>query len=347
MSFPYSSSSSQQGSLPPINLLFAEVQEREIEQSSSPPVRRPSAWPGFPGPDKNALTNSGHQNREPPPPLQVGRPRSAPFSHNRSPTSPSTFPGAHLRDHRSASDSARRYDDSNMRSHPRPKRESWSDSAEARAAEMGSGRLPPISMTPTGSPHLYPRYPSRPRQRDPACQACAADQQVDERRAATLARGPIPAESPYAHKQQIPTPLPPQLGHTLVTFQPTPSAYPGPGREFGVSMADILAFRPCLKDPDSPVLDNGVDDILLTLEAKGYTTFVQPIAGNCVHRRLSRFNLAYAVASAFDAFFKSFPFNPAGLKAAAIVVRSVEELRLVNLYSRDGRTWRVHVAYVV
>jgi len=168
---------------------------------------------------------------------------------------------------------------------------------------------------------------------------------VDDRRAAVLARGPVLGESSRAHKQQIPTPLPPAHGHIMISFQPTPSAYPG--REFGVSMADILEFRQCLKDPDTPVLDNGVDQVFLTLEAKGYTTFVQTISGNCPHRRISRFNLAYAVASAFDAFLKDFPFNPAGLKAAAIVVRSVAELRLVNLYSRDGRVWRVHVAYVV
>lgn len=170
-------------------------------------------------------------------------------------------------------------------------------------------------MTPTGSPHLYPRYPAR--ERDTTCLACAADQQVDERRAVALARGQPPGPSPYAHKQQIPTPLPPEHGHTLISFQPTPSAYLGPGREFGVSMADILAFRPCLKDPDEYMLGGSLDHdrVFLTLEAKGYTTFVQPIPGNCVHRRISRFNLAYAVASAFDAFLK---------------------VRLVSLASRRG-----------
>ncbi|KAJ6570119.1 hypothetical protein DFH09DRAFT_422089 [Mycena vulgaris] len=201
-------------------------------------------------------------------------------------------------------------------------------------------------MTPTGSPRLYERETPvpRPRQSDP-CHHCDMDQHIEHRRAAALARGPILPESQYAHKQQIPTPLPPAHGHTMIPFQPTPSAHPG--RAFGVSMADILDFRQCLKDPDTPVLNNGIDQVFLTLEAKGYTTFVQTISGNCPHRRISRFNLAYAVASAFDAFLKDFPFNPAGLKAAAIVVRSVAELRLVNLYSRDGRVWRVHVAYVV
>jgi hypothetical protein len=92
------------------------------------------------------------------------------------------------------------------------------------------------------------------------------DQHIEDRRAAVLARGPVLSESPYAHKQQIPTPLPPAHGHTMIPFQPTPSAYPG--RAFGVSMADILDFRQCLKDPDTPVLDNGVDQVFLTLEVR-------------------------------------------------------------------------------
>jgi len=171
------------------------------------------------------------------------------------------------------------------------------------------------------------------------------DQEIEDRRAAAATRPPAFSETDWTQKQQIPTPLPPSHGHTMISFQPTPSSYPG--RAFGVSMADILDFRPCLKEPDAPVLDSGADQVLLTLEAKGYSTFVQSIAGNCPHRRISRFNLAYAVASAYDSFLKDFPFNPAGLKAAAIVVRSVAELRLVNLYSRDGRVWRVHVAYCV
>ncbi|KAJ7086146.1 hypothetical protein B0H15DRAFT_801770 [Mycena belliarum] len=128
------------------------------------------------------------------------------------------------------------------------------------------------------------------------------DLHIEERRAAALARGPIRPESPQAHRQQIPTPLPPSHGHTMIPFQPTSNAYSG--RAFGVSMADILEFRPCLKDPDTPVLDNGVDQVFLTLEAKGYTTFVQTISGNCPHRQISRFNLAYAVASAYRCFLK-------------------------------------------
>ncbi|KAJ7841346.1 hypothetical protein B0H14DRAFT_2586949 [Mycena olivaceomarginata] len=194
-------------------------------------------------------------------------------------------------------------------------------------------------MSTAGSPRLYDREAARPRVRESKCMHCALDREIEDCRAAAAARGPISSESPYAHTQQIPTPLPPIHDTKMIPFQPTSSAYSG--RAFGVSMADILAFRPCLKDPDTPVLDNGVD------QAKGYSTLVQSISGNCSHRQISRFNLAYAVSSAFDSFLKDFPFNPHGLKAAAIVVRSVAELRLVNLYSRDGKVWRVHVAYCV
>ncbi|KAJ7672143.1 hypothetical protein DFH06DRAFT_86778 [Mycena polygramma] len=356
-------------SLPPINVLFAEVLQRQLAQPSTPPVRRPSAWPGFPGPDKNALS-TGYPHASPPPPLQVGR---RPSGSSRPPdalNSPSIFSDVHARDNRSTSDN------SHQRSHfyaqressnaparhdsyaqpvqqpaPfRPRTQSWSEPRPI-PDQRETGRLPPIAMTPVGSPALYDREAPRPRetprlqQRDPACHHCTFDREIEDRRAAAIARGPIPSESPYARQQQIPTPLPPAHGHTMIPFQPTSSAFPT--RDFGVSMADILDFRPCLRDPDTPVLENGVEQIFLTLEAKGYSTFVKSISGNCPHRRISRFNLAYAVASAFDAFLKDFPFNPANLKAAAIVVRSVAELRLVNLYSRDGRVWKVHVAYCV
>jgi hypothetical protein len=237
-------------------------------------------------------------------------------------------------------------------------------------------------MTPAGSPRLYDREASRPRQRDLACQHCALDRDIEGRRAAATARGPISSESPYAHKQQIPTPLPPSHGHTMIPFQPTPSAYSG--RAFGVSMRDILDFRPCLKDPDTPVLDNGVDQVFLTLEVHTcilcYLTMVSRIYFLHIRRRamlpsssqsretvstgrsralislmpwplrLTHFSKYVILADISDGSIishKDFPFNPAGLKAAAIVVRSVAELRLVNLYSRDGRVWRVHVAYCV
>ncbi|KAJ6468385.1 hypothetical protein C8R45DRAFT_1018530 [Mycena sanguinolenta] len=365
------SNESPKTGLPPIDVLFAEVLQRQLAQPSTPPVRSPSAWPGFPGPDRNALSSSssGYPHASPPPPLQVGRRPSAP-STSRSLnvlSSPSIFPNLHARDSYSTSDNntshqrsllfaeAQEHDSSNHHarrgsyvppSHPpapfRPRPQSWSEPRPAQVEQRETGRLPPIAMATAGSPRLYEREALRPRVREPTCQHCAMDREVEERRAAAATRPPS-SESPT--KQQIPTPLPPAHGHTMIPFQPTSNAYAG--RAFGVSMADILDFRPCLKDPDTPVLDNGLEQVFLTLEAKGYSTFVQSIAGNCAHRQISRFNLAYAVASAFDSFLKDFPFNPSGLKAAAIVVRSVAELRLVNLYSRDGRVWRVHVAYSV
>lgn len=126
-------------------------------------------------------------------------------------------------------------------------------------------------MTPVGSPRVYNRENSQPRQRDLACHHCAMDQHIEGLRATAIARGPVFLESPYDHKQQIPTPLPPAHGHTMIPFQPTSSA--NPGRAFGVSMADILDFRPCLKDPDTPVLDNGVQQVFLTLEVRASLSY--------------------------------------------------------------------------
>ncbi|KAJ7056674.1 hypothetical protein C8F01DRAFT_1154533, partial [Mycena amicta] len=352
-------------SLPPINLLFAEVLQRQLDQPAPPPVRRPSAWPGFPGPDKDALSTFCYAGGCPPP-LQVGRRASAPATAQDPLHSPSIFPTVHSWDSHSTESHKERPSSNSVNkdvrneeyTQPGPsriKRESWSDSAVPHAQRRGdydneSGRLVPISMTPTGSPRVYDRdsprsapLPSRLSARVPSCH-CAIDRQIEEHRAAAIARGGIHLESPYAHKQQIPTPLPPAHGHIMIPFQPTPGAYPG--RSFGVCMADILDFRACLVEPDTPVLDGEAREIYLTLEAKGYSTFVQKISGNCPHRRISRFNLAYIVASEYDTFLREFPFNSTGLKAAAIVVRSVTELRLVNMYSRDGgKVWRVHVAY--
>ncbi|KAJ7220143.1 hypothetical protein GGX14DRAFT_433530, partial [Mycena pura] len=377
---PHSSAKTTEApTLPPINVLFAEVLQRQLVQPATPPVRRPSAWPGFPGPDKDALL-SGYAPGTPPPPLQVGR-RSSVSSTLDVLRSPSIFPTVHAwetRGHSTSSHNPRRLsqpitsvaterDWPNPKSHGQPqqpgpsrtKRQSWSDSAVPRLKPVKDFDIESGSRTPADSPRLDDRArpPSRPR--DASCH-CAIDQQIEDGRAAAIARGTLYSESRYANKQQIPTPLPPAHGHIMIPFQPTPGAYPG--RSFGVCMADILDFRPCLLDPDVPVLDNGVEPVFLTLEAKGYATFVQTIPGNCPHRRMSRFNLAYAVALAFQAFLRAslsllfssiitlrvqdFPFNPAGLKAAAIVVRSIDELRLVNLYSRDGgKVWRVHVAY--
>ncbi|KAJ7638128.1 hypothetical protein B0H17DRAFT_1106230 [Mycena rosella] len=281
---PHSGSpTTESASLPPINILFAEVLQRQLDQPSSPPVRRPSAWPGFPGPDRNALSTSGHPHASPPPPLRLGRRPSGNPPPADALISPSIFTprDRHARDHRPSSGhnshrTSRIYVE--MQESPRPSRRprtaSWSESVASRsqpspeAPRHDTARLPPISMTPTGSPRLYERETprARPRQSDPACHHCTMDHHIDDRRAAALARGPIRPESPYAHKQQIPTPLPPAHGHTMIPFQPTPSAHPG--RAFGVSMADILHFRECLKDPDTPVLDNGIDQVFLTLEVR-------------------------------------------------------------------------------
>ncbi|KAJ7510457.1 hypothetical protein B0H11DRAFT_1190100 [Mycena galericulata] len=165
MSMPYvRTSTSQTASLPPINILFAEVQERQVAQPSTPPVRSPSAWPGFPGPNKNALTNSGYQHASPPPPLQVGRRRSAPSPPPDVLSSPSIFPRLNSRDshsdrssHRTGPRQQERESSHRRASYAQPsqtrsRRESWSDSASSSAqapqtSERDLGRLPPIVLT--------------------------------------------------------------------------------------------------------------------------------------------------------------------------------------------------------
>ncbi|KAJ7284558.1 hypothetical protein C8J57DRAFT_694920 [Mycena rebaudengoi] len=367
------SSTSEAGILPPINVLFAEVLQRQLALPSESPahsVRHPSAWPGFPGPDMTSLLSAktgGHH--DPPPPLQIGRPRSsAPTIIPLESSSTPIFPSSHTREgHLTRVHSSHRLSrrSTETQRHQSPDRDvRWSAAAQtsqpfeqyhpvsqgwARARDPSPPRetsREAASGSSLSSSRPYDRdTPRPPRKSDPGCYDCAMDQHIRDLRAAVRPRGPIFPESTQPRKQQIPTPLPPAHGHTMIPFQPIPSSRSG--RMYGVSMADILDFRHCLQDPDSPVLDNGVSQVLLTLEAKGYPTYVTPVSANCAHRRITRFNLAFGVASAFDTFLREHPFDPSGLKAAATVVRSVTELRLVNLYTRDGRVWRVHVAYVV
>ncbi|KAF7312067.1 hypothetical protein MIND_00218900 [Mycena indigotica] len=328
--------------LPSINLLFAEVLQRQIEQPASPPIRRPSAWPGFVRPcllrvvSTTILSAHGSpvptktpwgfvtrlQTRRLPskldaelrPQLFLNPSTAHPYflrsmlgrvAHPSLPLQMVRvlFMGStrNLYDLASYSPYLPALDFSN-----RPqKRESWSDSVVPLAGDYdsNSGRLVPISMTTTGSPRLYnrdgPRSAPLPSHRVVSCH-CEMDRLIEQHRAV---QGDSHVESPYAHKQQIPTPLPPAHGHIMIAFQPTPATYPG--RSFGVCMADILDFRACLLDPDTPVLEGETEEIYLTLEAKGYSTFMQKISGNCAHRRISRFNLAYRVASEYDTFLKA------------------------------------------
>ncbi|KAJ6630932.1 hypothetical protein B0H10DRAFT_698064 [Mycena sp. CBHHK59/15] len=87
------SSTNESATLPPINILFAEVLQRQLTlPSQSQAVRRPSAWPGLPGPDKDVLRNTGYHHASPPPPLKVGRRSGAPHRSDLL-SSPSIFPG--------------------------------------------------------------------------------------------------------------------------------------------------------------------------------------------------------------------------------------------------------------
>jgi hypothetical protein len=135
-----------------------------------------------------------------------------------------------------------------------------------------------------------------------------------------------PAFSQFAHgiKPQHPTALPQVQG--LITIPFTPKPISNQTVLFGVSLTEILDFRDVLDDPRERVLDNSMNKILLTIEVcglhfpvysqnqprrqhPGYPVVVKQISGNCPHRPVSRFNLAFSVAEAYFSFFKVRPYK--------------------------------------
>ncbi|KAJ7034555.1 hypothetical protein C8F04DRAFT_1101353 [Mycena alexandri] len=359
--------------LPSVNILFDEVRQRERASSHSSNGSRPqSAWSGFPGPDR-ALLGHNTSPRTPLPPLQVGprpvmettppmmqrQPNELRYRHGDSPPPevqaqnsivvipnrmggryaqtpchpngqphapgllPPTFshpasPPRHHRQSRAVTTSP----SSGRHAHP-------SGSNAREAANDASARIFHTLLEAAGNP---------------SCPQCVHDLKIESRRQVAGSHGP--AFSQYAHglKPQHPTALP-QV-HGLVTVPFMPKALNNHQTLYGVSLTEILDFRDVLEEPRDRVLDSSLNKILLTIEHPGYPPVTKQIAGNCPHRPVSRFNLAFSVAEAYFSYFKSHPFNPALVPPNAAVVRSVTQLRLVNLYTTDRTNYRAHLAYV-
>ncbi|KAJ6572172.1 hypothetical protein B0H19DRAFT_679247 [Mycena capillaripes] len=179
---------------------------------------------------------------------------------------------------------------------------------------------------------------------NPSCAQCVHDLKIESRRQVAGSHGPAFSQFAHGLKAQHPTVLPQQQGLIIIPFTPKPIN--GQALSYGVSLTEILDFRDVLEDPRERVLDNSMNKILLTIEHPGYPPVVKQISGNCPHRPVSRFNLAFSVAEAYFSYFKSNPFNPAMVPPSSVVVRSVTQLRLVNLYTTDKTNYRAHLAYV-
>ncbi|KAJ7096067.1 hypothetical protein C8R44DRAFT_378807 [Mycena epipterygia] len=317
--------------LPSVNVLFDEVLQRERSLSQSSPGSRPqSAWTGFPGPERALM---GRVNptvpHAPPPPLQVG-PRPTPQPVYRSP--PPQRPPAERR-YTISSDSPNvasphpptfvpvipnrmggRYAQTPCHPNGQPHAPGLMPPT-IHAATPPTRHRQPRASTSAGNSH-YPatndtEAPNQAAARifyelmeaagNPTCHHCIHDLKIESRRQVAGSHGAVFSQYAHGLKPQIPTALPALPG--LITIPFTPKALHNQTLH-GVSLTEILDFRDVLEDPRERVLDHSLNKIYLTIEHPGYPPVVKQISGNCPHRPVSRFNLAFSVAEAYFSYFK-------------------------------------------
>ncbi|KAF7291992.1 hypothetical protein MIND_01224900 [Mycena indigotica] len=186
---------------------------------------------------------------------------------------------------------------------------------------------------------------------NPTCGPCVGDIKRASLRKAVAQIGPGYVQYAHGLRPQLPTQLPPLEGLTRIPFTPKPLA--STPIQMGVSLSEIMDFCDVLDNPDTPVLepirliDGSMGKIYLIMEHPGYPRVMKELEGNCVHRPATRFSLAYSVAEAYSNYFTTNDFSLRGpAPSNTIVVRSFVNMRLVNLFSTDGVTYRAHVAYV-
>ncbi|KAJ7150881.1 hypothetical protein C8R43DRAFT_1005489 [Mycena crocata] len=361
--------------LPSVNVLFEEVSQRERASShSSPGSRAQSAWMGFPGPDPALLgrTNPGTPN-VPPPPLRIG-PRAIPqaqffyflpslnlvqtterrhtvnndYPHQSPVYVPAPAPVVPNR-------MGGRYAQTPCHSNGQPHAPGLMLGSQGPAGRQRQSRSS-TSASGRHGPDAAPRdTPDQAAVRifhelmaaagSPSCPQCMHDLKVESRRQVSGSHGAVFSQFAHGLKPQHPTSLPAIKGLITIPFTPKPL---GNQTLHGVSLTEILDFRDVLDDPRERVLDNSLNNIFITMELPGFPTVVKQISGNCPHRPVSRFNIAFSVAEAFFSYFKAHEFNPALVppSTSAAVARSITQLRLVNLYTTDRTNYRAHLAFV-
>ncbi|KAJ7474525.1 hypothetical protein B0H11DRAFT_2035756 [Mycena galericulata] len=362
--------------LPSVNVLFDEVLQRERANSqSSPGSRSQSAWSGFPGPERNVIGrgNPGFPHA-PLPPLQLGprpppQPANRPHSSHRPPTEPRhlNIDSQHqVPVHVPAAipvipnRMGGRYAQTPCHSNGQPHAPGLMPQSGVNQASPVRHRQPRPSTS--GARHGHNTRSSVPINTEtsaqagirifhelmqaagnPECIHCIHDVKIESRRQVAGSHGAVFSQYAHGTKSQHATSLPAVEGLINIPFTPKPISNQ---TLHGVSLTEILDFRDVLEDPRERVLDNSLNKIYLTIEHPGYPSVVKQISGNCPHRPVSRFNLAFSVAEAYYSYFTSNQFNPATVPTGAIVVRSVTQIRLVNLYTTDRTNFRAHIAYV-
>ncbi|KAJ7142296.1 hypothetical protein C8R44DRAFT_865647 [Mycena epipterygia] len=120
---------------------------------------------------------------------------------------------------------------------------------------------------------------------------------------------------------------------TLIQFYP-------PSRENsrdGVWLPDILTFRNCIVQPGFKLLAHQPGPLKVALYIDGYPKFKKVhdiLFANCEHRAITRFNLAWWLATHFRIMVEH------GLQ------ESIDDLQLVSLYSPDSIQWTATARFV-
>ncbi|KAJ7199210.1 hypothetical protein GGX14DRAFT_468277 [Mycena pura] len=365
--------------LPSVNALLGDVSQRErgSPQSASHPQ---SAWSGFPGPDREVVGRLRPAfPQDTPPPFQYGL-RSAgqpvvppPPPHRRPAEIAHKMPETQWRHTTNAEypNEARtpepvvlpvipnrmggRYAQTPCHPNGQPHAPGLmpqGGNVRVRQPRQGRGGVPvPVvnMMPPTNEARkraasdIYKKLLEAAGK--PVCAQCQNDIKVESRRQMVATLGPLYAQFAHGFRPQIPSTLP--VMEDLITIPFVPKVIPGAQAVYGVSLPEILDFCDVLENPNDRVLDNATSKIYLVMEHPGYPLVVRQLTGNCPHRPASRLSLAYSVAEAYAVYFNTSPPNlttPPG--PPAVVVRSVINLRLVNLYTTDRINYRAHVAYV-
>ncbi|KAJ7056184.1 hypothetical protein C8F01DRAFT_1373150 [Mycena amicta] len=196
----------------------------------------------------------------------------------------------------------------------------------------------------------------------PSCIPCVHDIKMASLRKMVAQLGPAYAQYAHGIRPQLPTPLPATDRVVTIPFTPKPLInVPAAGNvnstghivQFGVSLSEIYDFCDVLENPNDRVLeplrliDGSMSKIYLLMEHPGYPAVMKELEGNCLHRPVTRFSLAFSVAEAYSTYFTANPFTLRGpAQPNTIVVRSFVNLRLVNLWSADHITYHAHVAFV-
>ncbi|KAJ7728147.1 hypothetical protein DFH07DRAFT_969951 [Mycena maculata] len=169
-----------------------------------------------------------------------------------------------------------------------------------------AARPPPLQLQ-----RAQPIPPTQPK-----CPHCASDTQVEHQRSKCPTRGPavVPDQKFTAT---------PGTGPTCIIFESNTT-------KGGVALLDILGFRDCMNAPGAKILRYGLGPVPVVLHVGAVELNVKvAIPGNCAHRPITRFNLAYWIARAFRK-----------------QVANLTDLDLLSLSTADGMTWSAQARYV-